>query len=375
MTARISVLFISTSYPANGEDWRGVFIARLVDSLARQPRLSLKVWSPPGEMPSIVRYVCNDREEQWLKRLMELGGIAHLLRQSRVHGLNSARELLSLLRSLYRRETAGVDVLHVNWMQNLLPLGRGNQPVLVTVLGSDLQLLKMPGMCWMLRRVLRGRRSLIAPNAEWMVEPLSKCFGDVAEIRPVVFGIGREWYALERDWNHPRKKWLVVLRLTSKKIGGLFSWGESLFSETHRELHLFGPMQDKMEIPEWVHYHGPSNPQELQAVWFPQAAGLLTLSQHNEGRPQVILEAMAAGLPVIASNIPAHRSLLEHQQTGWLCDESADLREAITRLENKADNEEMGGRARQWVRESAGTWDDCAQRYRAAYESLMAPAE
>lgn len=375
MTARFVVLFVSTSYPANGEDWRGVFIARMVDSLARQSRLSLRVWSPPGKMPPSVGYVCNETEKHWLKWLMEQGGIAHLLRTGRIRGLYSARELLSLLGRMYRRETSDADILHVNWLQNVLPLGRGDQPLLVTVLGSDLQLLKIPGMCWMLRRVLRGRRSLIAPNAEWMVEPLTRCFGDIAEIRPIVFGISKAWYALERDWYDSRKKWLVVLRLTSKKIGELFSWGERIFRGTDHELHLFGPMQEQMEIPEWVHYHGSTNPEELQTAWFPQAAGLLTLSQHDEGRPQVILEAMAAGLPVIASNIPAHASLLQHRNTGWLCNELADLQEAVTRLGDKEYNEKMGLNAKRWVRNSAGNWDDCARRYGLAYDSLMAPSK
>jgi glycosyltransferase involved in cell wall biosynthesis len=61
-------------------------------------------------------------------------------------------------------------------------------------------------------------------------------------------------------------------------------------------------------------------PRALLEEWFPQAAGLITLSQHDEGRPQVLLEAMAARLPVIASNLPAHRDLIRSGETGMLVD-------------------------------------------------------
>jgi glycosyltransferase involved in cell wall biosynthesis len=36
------------------------------------------------------------------------------------------------------------------------------------------------------------------------------------------------------------------------------------------------------------------------------------------GQPQVVMEAMAAGVPVVASDTPAHRELVVHGQTGYL---------------------------------------------------------
>jgi len=45
----------------------------------------------------------------------------------------------------------------------------------------------------------------------------------------------------------------------------------------------------------------------------------LNLSSY-EGLPNTVLEAMACALPVIASDIPPHRRLVEHQVTGYLVD-------------------------------------------------------
>jgi glycosyltransferase involved in cell wall biosynthesis len=52
---------------------------------------------------------------------------------------------------------------------------------------------------------------------------------------------------------------------------------------------------------------------------YQQADCYLNLSSY-EGMPNTVLEAMACALPVIASDIPPHRCVVEHQVTGYLMD-------------------------------------------------------
>jgi glycosyltransferase involved in cell wall biosynthesis len=143
-----------------------------------------------------------------------------------------------------------------------------------------------------------------------------------------------------------------------------------LFQNQARELHLFGPMQEQLDLPQWVHYHGPASPETLMSEWFPQAHGLITLSQHAEGRPQVMLEAMAAGLPIVASALPAHRNIVFESHTGHLCETPASVDAAITLLEAESENRRAGEAARDWVAREIGTWDDCAERYAIVYREL-----
>lgn len=366
----LNVLMVSTSYPENAQDWRGRFIANLAAALARHDEIALSLWAPPGKLPAGVLAAATSGDARWLKHLSQQGGIAHLLRKHRIFAAAAAVQLLVRLGRSYRRQP--VDVAHVNWLQNALPLWGTRTPALITVLGSDFGLLRLSGMKTLLRTVLRQRRAILAPNAEWMQPELERDFGDVAEIRPIAFGVDDPWFAVVRSPPEQVRHWLAITRLTRNKIGNLFDWGAGLFGED-RQLHLFGPMQEKIVLPHWVQYHGPTHQAELLQTWFPRACGLITLSRHDEGRPQVMLEAMAAGLPVLASNLPAHRDIVQHKKNGWLAAAPDDLRQGLDWLEEPTRNLEAGEAARAWVRASIGTWDDCADRYAAAYRQLLEP--
>jgi len=368
----MQILMASTSYPADEQDWKGLFIRRLAEALARRDDIELRLWAPPGVLPANAVLDLTDIERRWLAQLMARGGIAHLMRSRSPAGMLAPLRLLNYLRKAFRRN-AHVSLYHVNWLQNALVLPNPGRPALLTALGTDMQLLRLPGMKAMLRRKLSTRPAAICPNADWMVQPLKKAFGDVAHVECVPFGIDPRWYQLTRQWDGTRPtRWLVVSRLTAAKLGPLFEWCRPLFEAGNRELHLFGPMQETIEVPDWIHYHGSTTPDDLCRDWFPDACGLITLSRHNEGRPQVMLEAMASGLPIIASQLVAHRDLLHHGKTGWICDDQQAFAMAISALESQEMNASIGTAARLWAAEHIGTWDDCAARYVALYTRLLA---
>jgi glycosyltransferase involved in cell wall biosynthesis len=265
-------------------------------------------------------------------------------------------------------------VVHANWIQNALPLWGTRLPALITVLGSDLALLRLPGMISMVRSMLRGRAAILAPNADWMVPVLERHFGDLAEVWTIPFGVHGRWFAVERQPEAIGSgDWLIVSRVTRAKLGQLLDWGEGLFGKNRkRRLHLLGPMQENIELPGWIEYHGPTNPEELVTRWFPRVQGLITLSTHDEGRPQVIIEAMAAGLPVLANDLPAHRDLLvDGRETGCLVRTQDELVRMLDLLDDPQENLRIGRAAQSWVRETIGAWDDCAERFVAAYKDLL----
>ena len=89
------VLMVSTSYPVDLQDWRGLFMRHLADALGRHPELALSLWAPVGESSSNVHFDVAPDERQWLAELMTAGGIAHLMRRNgvRVAAIHAAQDL------------------------------------------------------------------------------------------------------------------------------------------------------------------------------------------------------------------------------------------------------------------------------------------
>src|SRR3546814_6287393 len=81
---------------------------------------------------------------------------------------------------------------------------------------------------------------------------------------------------------------------------------------------------------------------------------------------------MAASLPIVASDMPAHASIVAHGETGLLCNSPGELAAALDRLEIADANTAFGEAGRRRMTAKIGTWDDCAHRYHCVYQRLLA---
>jgi len=68
----------------------------------------------------------------------------------------------------------------------------------------------------------------------------------------------------------------------------------------------------------WCEYAGPCSPEEVRRHLC--GAGMLALPSLEDNCPMVVLEAMAAGVPVLAANVGGIPDLVEDRRTGLLCD-------------------------------------------------------
>ena len=118
---------------------------------------------------------------------------------------------------------------------------------------------------------------------------------------------------------------LFVGRLDEQKAPfDLLRACESILTE-RQSMHLLmvgdGPLQ--AEIIQWTQQHHLAHCIHLAGfqndiAGFYQAADCLVLPSHWEGMPNVVLEAMAAGLPVIATDVEGSCEIVEHKKTGLL---------------------------------------------------------
>lgn len=106
------------------------------------------------------------------------------------------------------------------------------------------------------------------------------------------------------------------------------------------------------------------------------SADVFLLPSRIESFPNAIMEAMAAGLPVVASNVGGIPDLVRHGQDGFL-HEAADLdgmaQSVVTLLDDGALCERLGGAAQQRVLEEF-TLQKLGDRTIRRYEALLAEA-
>jgi glycosyltransferase involved in cell wall biosynthesis len=105
--------------------------------------------------------------------------------------------------------------------------------------------------------------------------------------------------------------------------------------------------------------------------WMKRADAMVAVSLF-EGDPNAVLEAIAAGTPLVVSNIPAHRALL-NDQSAWFVDPSSASSVAaglVAALSDRTEARERAARARSVV--ASRSADEIAARYEEVYQELMA---
>jgi len=105
---------------------------------------------------------------------------------------------------------------------------------------------------------------------------------------------------------------------------------------------------------------------------FYSIADLFVLPSKTEGMSNSLLEAMAAGLPVVASNVGGNKDVIKDQQSGFLVDwEDTKLCAGIllTLLSDAELRQQIGNAARRQV--SAFAMGDVAERYHDLYHAVL----
>ena len=136
------------------------------------------------------------------------------------------------------------------------------------------------------------------------------------------------------------------LGLTIAMIGGI----SVHIRENDDDRRYLAEIKDRFgDLNGRIHWLGRIKNEELPA-YINQARAFILCSL-IEGHPRALVEAMACGLPIIASDAIGISNIIEHQKTGYLCDtDCASIARAIeTVLSSPALMERMGAKARQYA--------------------------
>jgi len=382
------ICIVSTSFPRSKDDYAGVFVERLCSALVGAG-LEVDVVAPdPSSAACAGSSVYGVYRFRYFfpRRLQRLaygpGGIpANLRRQPWLWALVPC--FLSAFFIKVLRVSRGAHLIHAQWVQTgliawLAGCFRGI-PFVVTLRGSDAHFLETGRGAWGLF-ILR-RAAMITTVNQGLRERLIARGISGERVVFIRNGVDRQGPRPERDVALPFRLLFVGSLLRLKGVHLLIdALGVLARSSREVRLILIGDGEERARLEErakragvdaWVEFLGARPPRQIPD-WMSRS-DCLVLPSLSEGTSNVVLEAMASGLPVIASGIPGMREIVQDGISGFLIDPQnpRDLAEKVLKLaEDPALCRSMGEAGRRGVAGSG--WDAVAASYREVYQKVCA---
>lgn len=348
----MNILTFTSLWPNAEQPNFGIFVQHRVAAISKLDGVNMRVVAPVPYFPrsisrSLPRAVLNRIPAHWrlMAKLPEQEVIAGLETfhprylvtpkvGMRFYGDWMARGAWQTVLRLHREQPIDLIDAHYAYPDGCAAtlLGRRlNVPVFITTRGTDINLF--------------SRMPLIRPR---IVKALNQAAGVIAvshalKRRMIELGVAAEKIAVipngvDREVFHPRHRdemrrklglnpedriLLTVAALVPVKgVERLIQAIGSVIKHNQPRIKLFvlgeGPERTALEsrisnlkLQDHIFLLG-AKPQSELADWY-SAADLFCLASYDEGCPNVVLEALACGLPVVASDVGGIRQLLDQQ--------------------------------------------------------------
>lgn len=143
--------------------------------------------------------------------------------------------------------------------------------------------------------------------------------------------IEKSWLSVSEKHQNTFTKFVYVGRYERRK--GIEELNvvlkELLADHLNFEFHFIGPIPQKKRINNSsVIYHGPIRESDKMKLIL-EKMDVLVCPSHSEGMPNVILEAMASKLAIIATNVGAVKLMVD-EKNGILLDHISQLKKSLT---------------------------------------------
>ena len=386
---------LSTSFPESENDFTGIFILQLVQALTRRGCEIIVItpdstkflnWSP--SFCNIIRFRYAPKSFQLLAQ--RPGGIPVALKNNPLLcGLVPFFVLSFLFHIL--KEARNCDIIQANWAicgwlaVILKPFHR--KPVFVTLRGSDVPVVKEEEQQKksILVRMVVNLSAAVVTVSESMAKNLSELMpAHKKKIFVIPNGVSTLFHKKEKKCNQKDKQSLKLIfigSLVSRKGIDQLLRALSEVKTGDFSLNLVGSgilenqlrsLAKELNLAAKVKFMGSAPHQDIPQIL--QQADILILPSHHEGRPNVVLEAMATGLPIIGTDISGIQELVQNYKTGILFKDHdvCALAEAIVFFIDNPDKIEVMGQAgREWIISQGLTWDNTAQAYVDLFSSMV----
>lgn len=388
------LLALTTSYPLHPGSCAGVFVQSLYRSMSA--RYAIEVVCPAGceHAPTEVDTAGADirihavryAPQRWRTLAQQSGGVVSAVRRAPWRALLLPVMLLALFwRCLTHAGNA--DVIHANWAACGVVVGsvgwlRG-KPVITTLRGSDVSRAARSRLDRMILGLAVRRSRVVICVSEGMAQRVRELFPERAsDIHVCLNGVDEKFFATTKlPSTSDALRVLAVGNLI--RLKGFDVLIQAVARARHREHTSVcivgsgperGPLQTlatDLGLSGRVEFAGAVPVDAMPARY--SAADVFVLSSRSEGRPNVVAEALASGLPVISTDLVGVQGMLD-DDNGWRVpvDDIDAMASALDRaFEDRAELQRRGECARMAARDVISTWADTARCYEALFQAAM----
>lgn len=226
-------------------------------------------------------------------------------------------------------------------------------------------------------RVIWKNAARIVANSNGLRQ-LANAFDKRYEIPIIPNGIDLQAYRfIEREWSFPRL--LSVGRVVHQKgldlamhaLGELkeLTW-EWRIAGDGPQMQILRSLAKELGIEDRVQFLGWQSREQLIELY--KQANVFLFPSRHEGMPNALLEAMASGLPIIATCIAGSEELVLDDKTGFLVpsEDIEALRIALKKLLNNPARREQMGFASRAHTEANYSWESTARQYALLLEKV-----
>ncbi|MBL4607002.1 MAG: glycosyltransferase family 4 protein [Pseudomonadales bacterium] len=391
--SKLRILVVTTSYPIKKGSVSGIFVKSLVSSMTKKADVTVVTPADKGEKGDVSSgtekiLLCHYAPPRFQSLAHEPGGIPAKLRNNRMQLFFVPLLLASMMWRVFL-ESRKHDIIFCNWaitgFMVILLKAVIKKPIVTTLRGEDVKPNPVSKNQWLLRICLKYSDKIVLVSNE-MCEQLAKEYPQYAfKMQTICNGVDLSFLDQECRFDSvdsmlrlvvvgsliPRKNHIYIFQALSiiKKRGGFFQLDVIGDGE---ELNTLIEQAVKYEISENVVFQGTLAPENVANV-LSTSHIFLTASLH-EGRPNTVLEAMAVGLCVIASDISGHRELINGSECGELFElgSSESLANSLyALLQDPKKIRAYGRNGKQYVSSSSFSWDDCSVAYLELFRQMI----
>lgn len=384
------IAVVTTAYPLTDQDMSGTFIASMVHHLP--PGVRVTIVTPCGTQTETpvdtdrLRVRCfRYAPRRWQTLAHGPGGLPAALRR----GWGPRLLLGSIVPGLFLASLGAAraaDLIHANWSPTGVIAGLAARimrtPVITTLRGSDIALAESSApFRWILRLCLYLNVRLVTVGDGLRHRAARLLQIDPSRISVIANGVAREFFSIPIPTPGPKIRLLCVGALVPVKgLTTLLDALAELPPDTPVELTLVGegPERSRIEtriselgLTGRVRLVGRLAPSDIHRVM--AAHHIFVLPSLAEGRPNALIEAMAAARAVVASDIPGVREVAVNSVTALLFQAGDKVALAVclqALLDTPTSIPELGARARSAVADQ--DWAVTAKNYSDLYAAVLA---